>query len=264
MRLQPDSSFFVDSSSCRGITKWTKRTEWTYKTHKTHSAVLQLDLARRSNYNDYKSTQPGPTTMTADTIEKLRPFAVNRRDLLRVTVLVEGGMLAIAVLMGLALAIPFWVSAHLDVGGIALGVVAGLVMLAGASALTESTFAFAVRMRRDMDRFLDLFRGATVPDFLFISVLAGLGEEALFRGVIQGGLVGHIGLPMAIVVSSVLFGLAHYISKTYVVFAAGLGALFGVLYAWSGNIAVPMIAHATYDFVALWYIYRKPGRTTTP
>jgi membrane protease YdiL (CAAX protease family) len=95
-------------------------------------------------------------------------------------------------------------------------------------------------------------------------VLAGLGEEALFRGVIQGGLVAYIGVPMAIVVSSVLFGLAHYISKTYVVFAMTLGALFGLLYAWSGNIAVPMIAHVAYDFVALWYIYRKPGRTTTP
>lgn len=202
--------------------------------------------------------------MTADTLDKLRPFAANRRALLRVTVLAEGGMLAVALLLGFGLAVPFWTSARLDLFSIALGVVAGLVMLAGASAFTESSFPFAVRMRRDMDRFLGLFRGATLPDFLFISVLAGLGEEALFRGVIQGGLVDYIGLPMAIVVSSVLFGLAHYISRTYVVFAAGLGALFGVLYAWSGNIAVPMIAHAAYDFVALWYIYRKPGATTQP
>jgi membrane protease YdiL (CAAX protease family) len=202
--------------------------------------------------------------MTTDTIEKLRPFAANRRALLRVTVLVEGGMLTVAILLGLAPSIPFWASARLDLISIVTGIVAGLAMLAGASAVTESSFSFAARMRRDMDRFLGLFRGATLPDFFFISVLAGLGEEALFRGVIQGGLVAYIGVPMAIVVSSVLFGLAHYISKTYVVFAMTLGALFGLLYAWSGNIAVPMIAHVAYDFVALWYIYRKPGRTTTP
>ena len=202
--------------------------------------------------------------MTADTIEKLRPFAANRRALLRVTVLVEGGMLVVAVLLGLVLSVPFWASAHLDFFGIALGVVAGLVMLAGASAITESSFPFAVRMRRDMDRLLGIFRGATLPDFLFISMLAGLGEEALFRGVIQGALAEYVGVPVAIAVASVLFGLAHYISRTYVVFATALGALFGVLYAWSGNIAVPVIAHAAYDFIALWYIYRKPGATAQP
>jgi membrane protease YdiL (CAAX protease family) len=199
--------------------------------------------------------------MTTDT---LRHFAANRRALLRVTVLVEGGMLAVAALLGLALTVPFWASVQVDFISIAMGIVAGLIMLAGASAITESSFPFAVRMRRDMDRLLGLFRGATLPDFLFISVLAGLGEEALFRGVIQGGLVDYVGVPLAITVASVLFGLAHYISRTYVIFATVLGALFGVLYAWSGNIAVPMIAHAAYDFVALWYIYRNPGRMAQP
>ena len=197
--------------------------------------------------------------MPADT---LQPYAANRRALLRVTVLVEGGMLAVALLLGLVLAVPFWASARVDFVSIATGIVAGLVLLAGASAITESSFAFAIQMRRDMDRLLGLFRGATLPDFLFISVLAGLGEEALFRGVIQGGLAHYVGMPMAIAVAAALFGLAHYISRTYVVFATALGALFGVLYAWSGNIAVPMIAHGAYDVVALWYIYRKPGRTT--
>lgn len=202
--------------------------------------------------------------MTANTIEKLRPYATNRRALLRVTLLVEGGMLAIALLLSLLSAVPFWASVHLDFISIALGIVAGLVMLAGASAITESPFQFARRMQRDMDRLLGLFRGATLPDFLFISVLAGLGEEALFRGVIQGGLEGYIGTPLAIAVASVFFGLAHYISRTYVVFAAALGALFGVLYVWSDNIAVPMIAHTAYDFVALWYVYRKPGWMPQP
>lgn len=198
--------------------------------------------------------------MTTETLDKPRPFANNRRTLIRLTVLVEGGMLAAALLLGLVLAVPFWTSARLDLVSITTGILTGLIMLAGASAITESSFPFAVRMRRDVDKLLGLFRGATLPDFLFISVLAGLGEEALFRGVIQGGLAAYIGVPMAIVVASALFGLAHYISRTYVVFAAGLGALFGLLYAWTGNIAVPMIAHAAYDFVALWYIYRKPER----
>ena len=39
-------------------------------------------------------------------------------------------------------------------------------------------------------------------------------------------------------------------------FAGVLGVAFGLLYAWSGNIAVPMIAHAAYDFAALLYAVR--------
>lgn len=202
--------------------------------------------------------------MTADSIEKLRPFAANRRALLRVSVLVEGGMLAVSILLGFVLSVPFWTSARLDVVSIAMGILAGLAMLAGASAVTECSFSFAVRMRRDVDRLMGLFRGATLPDFFFISMLAGLGEEALFRGVIQGGLVAYIGEPMAIVVASILFGMVHCISKTYVFFAMTLGALFGLLYAWTDNIAVPMIAHAAYDVVALWCICRQPARMTAP
>lgn len=180
----------------------------------------------------------------------------NRRALLKVAVLVEGGMLVVAVVLGLLLGTPFWAGARADLWSVALGIVAGLVLLAGAVAVTESALPFAVRMRQDIDRLLGLFRGATIGDFLLISILAGLGEEALFRGVIQGGLADFTGTPIAVVIAAAAFGLAHFISWAYVAFAFGLGLLFGALYLWSGNIAVPIIAHAAYDFVALCFVYR--------
>lgn len=194
--------------------------------------------------------------MTEHTFELKKPFQSNRRALLKVAVLVEGGMFVVAILVGLFLGAPFWAAARVDLSSAALGIVAGLVLLAGAMAITESPLRFAVRMRRDIDRLLGLFRGATIPDFLLISVLAGLGEEALFRGVIQGRLADFTGSPVAVVVASAAFGLAHFISWAYVLFAFGLGLLFGALYLWTGNIVVPMIAHATYDFVALCCVYR--------
>lgn len=198
--------------------------------------------------------------MTGDTVELPNPIQRNRRALLRMSVLVEGGMLVVALLLGLLMGVHFWEAVRLDLKSAAMGAVAGLLLLAAAAAVTESSLPFAVQMRRDIDRLLHLFRGATLADFLLISMLAGLGEEALFRGLLQTWLTEHLGFPLAVLLSAVAFGTAHYISRAYVVFTAVLGLLFGALYFWSGNLAIPMIAHAVYDFAALCFVYRDTRR----
>ena len=200
--------------------------------------------------------------MTGDTFDLQKPFPGKRRTLLKISVLVEGGMFIAALLLGLLFGVPFWEEARIGLASAAAGVAAGLAMLAAAAAVTESSLPFAVQMRKDIERLLGLFRGATLVDFLLISALAGLGEEALFRGLLQTWLAGHTGLPLAIGLAAAAFGLAHFISWAYVAFAAILGLLFGGIYAWSGNIAVPMIAHAAYDFVALCYVYRSSTLTS--
>ena len=43
----------------------------------------------------------------------------------------------------------------------------------------------------------------------------------------------------------------HPITKLYVVLAALMGVYFGVLMLWSGNLLVPIAAHAAYDAVQL-------------
>ncbi len=190
-----------------------------------------------------------------DEIYQLRdPLHRNRRALLRISLIVEGGMLVLALLLAVLLGVPFWASAQLSLSSILTGIVAGMVMLVAAAAITESNFPFAIQMRRDMDRLAGLFRGAKPADFLFISLLAGTGEEAFFRGLLQTGLEAHLGLPAAVAVSALAFGLVHFISRSYVAFAGVLGVLFSGLYVWSDNIAVPMLAHATYDFIALCYV----------
>ncbi|MEC7377933.1 MAG: CPBP family intramembrane glutamic endopeptidase, partial [Pseudomonadota bacterium] len=49
---------------------------------------------------------------------------------------------------------------------------------------------------------------------VLLSVLAGVGEELLFRGAVQGWLVAHTGPVTALLAASVLFGLVHYVSFT--------------------------------------------------
>ena len=95
-----------------------------------------------------------------------------------------------------------------------------------------------------------------------VSMMAGLTEEALFRGVLQiaatGTLAAWLDGAMAqiygIGVGALLFGLAHPISRTYVVFAVLFGSWMGVLLLLTGNLLAPIVAHAAYDFILLLYI----------
>lgn len=110
-----------------------------------------------------------------------------------------------------------------------------------------------------------LFRECRTVDVLVISIVAGVGEELLFRGLIQGGLTLWLvpalgpgsGTALALVVASVLFGLAHYLSLEYAVFATVLGMMLGAMFIVTGNLLVPILAHAIYDFVALLILTRN-------
>jgi hypothetical protein len=107
-----------------------------------------------------------------------------------------------------------------------------------------------------MDEFTGRLSQCSLLDLALISALAGIGEEALFRGVMQTGLVPVVGLPAAVALTSVAFGLAHYLSLTYAAYAALVSVYLGVLLVYTDNLLVPVIAHAAYDFVALVYLTR--------
>lgn len=110
-------------------------------------------------------------------------------------------------------------------------------------------------LRRVRDYFADelapALHGCEWPDLGVLSVAAGVGEEMLFRGVIQGALGRWLGVAPAIVLASLLFGLLHPVSVAYVVVAAVLGAYLGTVWVVSGNLLTVIVAHALYDFVAL-------------
>jgi membrane protease YdiL (CAAX protease family) len=63
------------------------------------------------------------------------------------------------------------------------------------------------------------------------------------------------------VVASVLFGLVHAITRAYVVIAALFGAYLGWLWLVTGDLTVPIVVHALYDFLVLVYLMRRPAPT---
>ncbi|MEM6364820.1 MAG: CPBP family intramembrane glutamic endopeptidase [Planctomycetota bacterium] len=59
-------------------------------------------------------------------------------------------------------------------------------------------------------------------------------------------------LGLALIASSIAFGLFHPISKLYVGLTAVMGLYFGILLIVTGNLLVPITAHALYDAIQLW------------
>ncbi|NND99851.1 MAG: CPBP family intramembrane metalloprotease [Pirellulaceae bacterium] len=95
-------------------------------------------------------------------------------------------------------------------------------------------------------------------ELILISICAGVGEELLFRGWLMyflasgsGGEPSVIELGAALVASSIAFGMVHPISKLYVFLAALMGLYFGLLLIYTGNLLVPIAAHAAYDAAQL-------------
>jgi uncharacterized protein len=116
------------------------------------------------------------------------------------------------------------------------------------------------RIKRFFDEeMVPLLGGRPSSDLALIALAAGVGEELLFRGVVQGGLALRLGTWPALAAASVLFGLLHPITAGYVIIAGFLGAYLGAVWIATGNLLAVMIAHALYDFLALLTVLR-PAR----
>jgi hypothetical protein len=107
----------------------------------------------------------------------------------------------------------------------------------------------------------------SVAELALLAGLAGLGEELLFRGLVQSGLARLLPVPLALVSASVLFGLAHFATSTYAVVAGFMGLYLGGLFLLEGSLLAPIVTHALYDFVALLLVvqrYRGSQAATQP
>ncbi|MCA4897581.1 MAG: type II CAAX prenyl endopeptidase Rce1 family protein [Bacteroidota bacterium] len=99
--------------------------------------------------------------------------------------------------------------------------------------------------------------------FLVIAVGAGVCEEFLFRGIIQTELFRATkNIHFAIWLSAFLFSAIHV--QFFGFFPRLLlGALFGYLYHWSGNLIVPMFAHLVNNGFSLFAIYLFQHKTVS-
>ena len=89
-----------------------------------------------------------------------------------------------------------------------------------------------------------------------MAIAAGVCEELMFRGVFQTWITGYMPVVFAILLSNIIFGLLHMRTVLYAVIAGLIGVYFGILFAATQNLLVPIISHGLYDAVALEYTRR--------
>lgn len=180
-----------------------------------------------------------------------------RRDALLLALGFEGGLLVLALCLGWLLDEP--PLAHIRWGSwdAALGVAATLPLLLGFMMCLRWPVGPLRRIRGFADEVIrSYFGGCTLLDLAAVALLAGLGEEMLFRGVLQGVLGRWLGPWLGLVVASIAFGLVHPITPFNVLLAALAGLYLGALYLWTDNLLTAALPHALYDWAALAFLVR--------
>lgn len=88
--------------------------------------------------------------------------------------------------------------------------------------------------------------------YLVLFILAGASEEIMFRGYILQNLREWPGTILAVVISSILFGLVHVLNPHFNLFAALNIALTGTAFCYAylitGNLWLPIAYHFSWNF----------------
>ncbi len=90
------------------------------------------------------------------------------------------------------------------------------------------------------------------------TLIAPFGEEMFFRGFAYNAIKRRTGIPIAIVVSALLFGVAH-LNPFALPLICLMGAAFAIAYQRSGSLWTPILMHAVHNglsFVLLAYQLR--------
>jgi len=171
----------------------------------------------------------------------------------------ELSLLAIALIAGKAFGLPVLRTIHWDFSDALLGVL-GIVppLILFLWSLRSKAF-WLVQHRMVVNRLVEsAFGDWSILRLAIISALAGLCEEALFRALLQGGLTELLGTWPALFAAGIVFGILHRITWIYAILASLIGLYLGTLWIWTGNLLVPVLSHALYDFVALlWFLRRS-------
>lgn len=174
------------------------------------------------------------------------------RRVLVLALLTQGLLTAAAWALSRALQVPpRWGDPFRDV----------ILGLAGAAVLAAVNYLMLTRAPSNwlVDGVRAVYHEVLVPLFarfglasaVAVGACAGLGEEWLFRGVLQP-LVGWIP-------ASIAFGAAHIGGRSMLAFGAwatGMGLALGGLAIATGGLTAPIVAHGVYDILALAYLRR--------
>ena len=145
----------------------------------------------------------------------------------------------------------------------------GVVLIGIASALPALATVLTVRRLpwKPIQEFNQLVEQKLIPMFgelgigqlAAISIAAGVGEELLFRGLIQREVAFGSTPVVGVLIASFVFGLVHAMSLFYFITAFMIGLYFGWIFHYTESLWVPVMGHAAYDFLMLIWLRFRGG-----
>jgi len=127
-----------------------------------------------------------------------------------------------------------------------LGFVLALTVIAG-TRFTVRRFAWAQRLHLDLR---PIAHGLSLWQIVAIAFFSSLGEELLFRGLLQPWLT--------LLPTAVLFGVCHQMPGdarwVWVCWATAVGLAFGAIFAATGSLLGPVVAHTVINAVNLAFL----------
>ena len=144
---------------------------------------------------------------------------------------------------------------------VAQGVRAGifLFILVSATGILEQMFS---RVTPPPQEFTAVLLAASSPAervaaVLAAVILAPMGEETLFRGVLYRALAGRLGAGAGIIMSALIFGAMHLDLYRLLPLAVG-GAGLAFMVRRSGSLWPAVVAHATWNGLMLALVFLVP------
>lgn len=140
-----------------------------------------------------------------------------------------------------------------------------------AAVLVMVTYVLARRVKPFellADEFRAILGHLSRRQILWIAVLSGAAEECLFRGALQPWLAGMWGPVGGLVVTSLVFGMLHYVPDRvflpWTVFATVVGFICGGLFVVFDSVVAPIVTHTMLNAINLELIVnddraRKPA-----
>jgi membrane protease YdiL (CAAX protease family) len=133
---------------------------------------------------------------------------------------------------------------------LALGLALGVFVVVGTRRMVER-LSWAQELARALRPFA---RDLTGSGIVVVAILSSIGEELLFRGLLQPWL--------GLWLQALLFGLLHQMPGpsrwAWVGWASVVGLVFGAVFAATGSLLGPIVAHAVINGFNLNYLQNQP------
>lgn len=184
------------------------------------------------------------------------------REFLNMAGVFQATMVVVSLLAAAVIGVDVWDRVAFTPQALLWGVIGTIPLCLASRSMDRIPWEPFTRMSQVLTNVLGpAVRDCSWIELVTLSLLVGISEELLFRGVLQVGLLPWGWWP-AMIATSVAFGLAHAMTPTYAVCAGLIGAYLSfVMEATSPpNLLIPIVCHAGVDLYAFVQLKREQLR----